>query len=198
MDNPRNSLRFYSTTLAISLFVFLSPVWSQHSAHTHGKAELNLVLQSDRELIAELIAPAESVYGFEHAPRNQEERVKIEAGLNQLKASLSELIAMEKRGACKTIEIAESGYTGDSGTHSKDHHAHKHSKPSKNDHHHTSNHHNVTIRWKLSCGSDLTGQVMILNWSQALADIQHMEVTLLTPTRQEALSFRRSGSKFKL
>ncbi len=210
------------TILMLPLLIFMAPLWGQHGAHTHGRADLNLVLNSDREIVAELIAPAESVYGFEHAPRNAKETEQMNEGLKRLKASLSKMLVFEKKAGCKITEIDEEGYIGavessrqegegSSGT-PEGHEAHGHADHTEKSHAHHGethegkksqaaeggHHRNVAIRWRVLCGADLMGERIIVNWSEALPDIHHIELTLLAPGRQDAISLRRSGAKIRL
>ena len=205
--------------LMLPLLMFVAPLWGQHGAHTHGRAELNLVLNSGREIVAELITPAESVYGFEHTPRNAKETEQMNEGLKRLRSSLANLLVFEKKAACNISEIDEDNYVGavassghdgegSSGTH-EDHEAHGHSGHAEDSHAHhgedhggegaeDSHHRNVMVRWRVSCGTDMTGERITVMWREVLPDIHHIELTLLTPDRQEAISLRRSGTKIRL
>ncbi|MDJ0842374.1 MAG: DUF2796 domain-containing protein [Acidobacteriota bacterium] len=223
MFKKHGSITLNPKTISIlPLLVFIAPLWGQHGAHTHGKAELNLVLNSDREIVAELISPAESVYGFEHAPRNAKETEQMKEGLKRLKASLSNMLVFEKQAVCKITEIDGESYSGavegsrpgGAGSpgisegheahgqteHTEKHHAHHGEKHGGKNSRATedSRHRNVMIRWRVLCGADLTGQRMIVNWSEVLPDIHHIELTLLTQDRQDAISLRRSGAKIRL
>lgn len=208
--------RFLKPSPAILIFLAplsVLPLWGQHAAHSHGKAELNLIQNTDYELIAELIAPAESVYGFEHRPRNQRETQQMEEGLTQLKNSLFVLVSFDKTATCKATDIEDlSDANKNSGaskhaSHDHDHnHKKHHSKPGgssseSNDHHHKSdhsNHRNVMIRWKIQCQQELTGQTIRINWDGVLKGIHRINLTLLTSDRQDAVSLSRSGAKVRL
>ena len=174
--------------LLLTLLLLGAPLWGQHGAHTHGKAELNLILNSDREMVAELITPAESVYGFEHAPRNVKEKEQMSEGLKRLKASLANMLTFEKKINIVTEIAEEKEHTEKSHAH----HGHKHEDAEE------SHHRNVMLRWSIQCDANLIGQKVIVNWREALPDIHHMDVTLLTSDRQEAISLRSSGAKIRL
>ncbi|MEF1185966.1 zinc uptake protein ZrgA [Vibrio sinaloensis] len=45
----------------------------QHEAHVHGEVELNIA-QDGKELLMEITAPGADVVGFEHAPKNDEQK----------------------------------------------------------------------------------------------------------------------------
>lgn len=182
--------------------------WAQHSAHTHGRATLNVVLDQDREIVAELIAPADSVYGFEHQPRNPLEYAQMAEGLNRLKAALAEILVIEGQPKCTLAEIQEEGRHKQA---EKQHGRHDHAKPKNQEDghkhaHHDSHgekeehagHHNVMVRWKLTCKPKLSGRRLIVNWHGALPNVHHIDLVLLTPDRQEAVDLTKSGSKVYL
>jgi hypothetical protein len=55
----------------------------QQGAHVHGVAELNLAVDGQRLLI-ELRSPAMNLVGFEHAPKDAEQRAAVEAARSAL------------------------------------------------------------------------------------------------------------------
>lgn len=179
------------------LFMLVMPTHGQHHAHTHGRAALNLVLNTDRELMVELIAPAESVYGFEHAPRNAQESAQMQAGIEKLKAAGSKLLVFKAELSCQTEVRTEAGYTGAKTTAKPDHHGHDHHDHA-DAHSPKDQHHDVMLRWLIRCESNLNGQEMSIHWQDVLSDIHHVEVTVLTADRQEALSLKRSGQTVRL
>lgn len=63
---------------------FDRPARVHTSAHEHGRAELSLVL-AGRELVLELTAPADSITGFEHAPRSGAHERRLAAALATLR-----------------------------------------------------------------------------------------------------------------
>jgi len=49
-----------------------------HAAHVHGVGHLAIAIDSDGQLQAELVAPGDSVFGFEHAPQTADDRATVE------------------------------------------------------------------------------------------------------------------------
>ena len=49
----------------------------EHEAHEHGVAELNIVLDQS-VIVIQLLSPAVNLVGFEHAPRDDEQKLLIE------------------------------------------------------------------------------------------------------------------------
>ena len=74
-------------------FLFLLPLTSfaseqtefrQHVSHVHGIAQLNLAL-ANNELLIEFESPAADIVGFEHEPRNDNEKAAYQKALGILR-----------------------------------------------------------------------------------------------------------------
>ncbi|CAM2005692.1 ZrgA family zinc uptake protein [Acanthopleuribacter pedis] len=183
-------------TLPILFLLAAPPCAAQHAAHTHGKAELNLVVGEDHQIVAELIVPAGSVYGFEHAARNPLEVARKEAGLNKLKAALASMLVLHRKAGCAVTVLGEV----EEQAHPHHDHGHAHARHDRGGHSktHETDHHNVMVHWTLQCGSTLRDQQLTVNWREVLPDIHQITVVLLTPDRQERLDLHKSGTVIRL
>ncbi|MEO5343231.1 MAG: DUF2796 domain-containing protein [Gammaproteobacteria bacterium SHHR-1] len=76
----------------------------QHSAHVHGQAQLNLVLDGDTLLI-ELQSPAANLLGFEHAPRTAEQREYLQHTAEGLRQA-QRLFVFTPQDACQLQQVA--------------------------------------------------------------------------------------------
>ncbi|MDZ7842777.1 MAG: DUF2796 domain-containing protein [Gammaproteobacteria bacterium] len=97
----------------------------EHDAHVHGVANLDLAVESN-QLMAELRAPAMNIVGFEHAPRNDEQRRAVEQAAAWLKDGEQWLI-LPAAAACRpeASRVASSLLdTGDADSHDHDSHDH--------------------------------------------------------------------------
>lgn len=73
----------------------------EHSAHVHGIARLTLAMQGTTlEIMLE--SPADSLFGFEHAPATPEEQARADKVLAQLKDSRLLFNVAEKAGCATT------------------------------------------------------------------------------------------------
>lgn len=63
--------------LAAGVLVCCATVAHAHRAHVHGEAELNVGVEGN-DLFVELVAPAESLLGFERAPRDTAEEAQLQ------------------------------------------------------------------------------------------------------------------------
>lgn len=82
------------------LFVFGLTVTAQ--SHEHGKAELDIAIEGVL-LKAELHSPAESTFGFEHAPKTDREKRTVSAALDVLRTKGAELIIVPPEFGCKFL-----------------------------------------------------------------------------------------------
>jgi hypothetical protein len=88
---------------AALLAALAAPLALAHRAHVHGVADLDVAVDGGRLSVA-LTAPAADVVGFEHAPRNDEQR-KAVAVAEQLLESHAELFAMPPAARCRFLSV---------------------------------------------------------------------------------------------
>ncbi|WP_404356546.1 DUF2796 domain-containing protein [Methylotuvimicrobium sp. KM1] len=95
--------------LFLSLCLFSGATLAEkrhHEAHTHGIAELNIVIENDTVLI-EFESPAVNLIGFEHKPRNDAQRLELQNALALLNDV--DIIASFEKGKCHAAETHISG-----------------------------------------------------------------------------------------
>lgn len=82
----------------------------RHDVHVHGTAQATLVVDA-ASLAFELSVPGMDAIGFEHAPRDDAERARLDAALAALEDS-GRWLAFEPAGACTatTAEARGQGY----------------------------------------------------------------------------------------
>ncbi len=93
----------------LSLCLFSAPTLAEkrhHDAHTHGAAELNIVIENDTVLI-EFESPAVNLIGFEHKPRNDAQQLELQNALALLNDV--DIIASFEKGECRAAETHISG-----------------------------------------------------------------------------------------
>jgi hypothetical protein len=102
-----------------------------HKAHVHGEGKFFLT-QEGNELEVALEIPADSVVGFEHAPRTKKQKAAIKRAKKTFKNPKA-FIAFPKKAKCRFDEVEVEA------PHEDDHDQHHHSKK-KDDHHHGEKH----------------------------------------------------------
>ena len=94
-------------------FIFgllFSPLaWSQASsldAHVHGEAELTIAFEGQR-IEMQLVSPAANIFGFEHAPKNDEQNEQVNRAETILKSAdtLFQFSGGDCQSTSQTLEI---------------------------------------------------------------------------------------------
>lgn len=84
--------------LLLPFFLGYPAFAQEQKAHIHGSSTLLVALESD-ELVVELSAPADSIVGFEHTPKNEAQERQVDAALVVLK-SPTQLFALPAVAGC--------------------------------------------------------------------------------------------------
>ena len=118
-------------------FIFgllFSPLaWSQASsldAHVHGEAELTIAFEGQR-IEMQLVSPAANIFGFEHAPKNDEQNEQVHRAESILKSAdtLFQFSGGDCKNTSQTLEIPFSHEEASHEEHANEEHGHdeKHS-----------------------------------------------------------------------
>lgn len=142
----------------------------EHGAHVHGMAGLNLAIEG-HEVVAELISPAMNLVGFEHPPRDAEERETVRRAVAALEDAGNRLI-LPAPAACRLesvrVESALLEGAGDDehAAHEETGHDHEEHDDHQDDHQddHGDAHAEFEVRYAFHC--------------DAPGEISHIEVAL--------------------
>lgn len=101
----------------ILLSLLLSSAWVclAGERHEHGRAELDVAIEG-LSLTAEFHSPADSILGFEHAPRTAKEKQAASAALETLRARGGELLLLPAEAACQFLP-GKAGIAAEAGGH---------------------------------------------------------------------------------
>ena len=169
-------------------------------AHEHGVARLGLAVDGTR-LTVDLQLPAESVFGFERAPRSAEERAAVAEALDRLRTGGAGLLAFPDGAAC-TLDSAEvqapevvQGDDAGEDQHAQDDEAHVHAEdeahePTEDEaHEHAEDegpqHEEVRLLASLTCPSEPIGPAS-LRFADFLPDVEQVDLTVVTAAGQAA------------
>ena len=153
-------------------------------AHEHGIARLGLAVDGTR-LTVDLQLPAESVFGFEHAPRSAEERATVAEALDRLRTGGARLIVFPDGVAC-TLDSAEmEAPEGMEDDHAgEDQHAHE-----DEGHQHEEDagpqHTEVRLLASLTCSREPLGPAS-LRFADVLPDVEQVDLTVFTAAGEAA------------
>ena len=96
------TLMISSSALATSVFASENE-HREHGAHQHGQAQLNVILENN-DLMVMLETPAMNVFGFEHEPKNAEQKKVVKLAVKDLE-NISPYIKTDKSAECKIVKI---------------------------------------------------------------------------------------------
>lgn len=93
--------RLAGAAWACTLFLAAVPLGAHaHGPHEHGRAALEVVIDGDTATFA-LRVPADDVVGFEHAPRTDAQRQRVEEALTRLRDA-SSVLEMPADAGCSS------------------------------------------------------------------------------------------------
>ena len=169
-------------------------------AHEHGIARLGLAVDGTR-LTVDLQLPAESVFGFERAPRSEEERATVAEALDRLRTGGAGLIAFPDGASCAldSAEVeAPEGMEGDQegeDQHAQEDEGHQHAEDEGHEHtedeghQHTEDegiqHTEVRLLASLTCSREPTGPAS-LRFADVLPDVVQVDLTVFTAAGEAA------------
>lgn len=211
------------TPLAIGLTLAISGTahaenFRQHDAHVHGQVEFN-VAQDGNELLVEITAPGADVVGFEHAPKTDEQKHKIEDAVAQLNKPAT-IFTLTSHAGC-TIEHKSVTHTlGEEEHDDHDHEKHDHDKHDHDEHDHEKHEHDnhgdeahddhadhedhegghgeFTIEYHYDCNDINKLSVIETQWFQHFPATESIRANILTDMKQAAVDLNQGNTKIKL
>ncbi len=177
-------------------------------AHEHGIARLGLAVDGTR-LTVDLQLPAESVFGFERAPRSEEERATVAEALDRLRTGGAGLIAFPDGAICAldSAEVeAPEDMAGDQegeDQHAQEDEGHQHEEDEGHQHEEDESHQHeedeshqhtedegpqhteVRLLASLTCSSEPIGPAS-LRFADILPDVVQVDLTVFTAAGEAA------------
>ena len=81
-----------------------TPAAAAQTAHVHGRGQVHIAIEDDRVYLA-LASPGADIVGFEHAPRNAEQRAAVATALDKF-GDPAELLRFTPAADCRVIRAA--------------------------------------------------------------------------------------------
>jgi len=160
--------------LAASLLLS-APLHAQAKAHTHGLAELDIVIEG-RTGTLEFRAPAEDIIGFEREPRTPAERWQRDLALLRLRTRMREMVRFDPSLGC-TLKATGIHADGDDHDHAAEARAGGHAE--------------IHGEFALSCERPPAGQEIRFAFSTVFPSIRTVQVQLLSDDRQDGRRIER-------
>jgi ABC-type nickel/cobalt efflux system permease component RcnA len=180
------SLLLVLAALSIPALMAASPE-RHHGAHVHGQATATLA-QDGRHLSLSMVIPGINLVGFEHPPRNDEQREQFESVKAMLEAG--DWLVSDPAGSCQDVkvELATPGFG----------HDHDHEHAHKNGHSHDHDHAEFRLEVALECGRPERLAWIELDLFEAFPGNEAIRLDLLTERRADRLRLGPGESRIDL
>lgn len=149
--------------LSAGLALIPSALLSQTKPHVHGQATLDIGIEGSAGTI-EFRAPADDLYGFEHAPRTAAERAARDSAFARLRRDGATLVRFEPSLGC-TLTATAVGSTEEKRGHG-----------------------DIRATYALSCRKAPAGKPVTFGFSKAFPGVRTVKVQLVSDTAQVGLT----------
>jgi hypothetical protein len=196
-----------STVLGLNLLAIQATEFRHHEAHEHGVAHMNVAFEG-YELYIEFISPAANIVGFEHHPRTEEQKSAVKKAMATLTAG--EMLFVLSPGAEGSLvaSTVNTDIEKDSEHESGQAHAHEqdespkateHDKQRRHKEHNEADererHSEFKAEYHIVCKQPEKLAHMDVMLFGTFPGIEHIEVQLLTATKQAALKLTAKDNK---
>ena len=171
-------------------------------AHTHGDAELAVVLEKGSVTI-ELDTPLYNILGFEHAPETQAQKAAALQAALQLTRS-SDLFEFNSKANCKNLsqdqnislfdkaEADEHSGHDDEGHDEENHHEDHDDEEDQDEAHKDDAHNDVLLTYEFKCEHPLKLSHLNVNLFEFFEELSQVDVTFLGPATQKQVTLTRT------
>lgn len=163
---PSRSLRTTVLPTALVLLALAPHGAVDAQGHVHGEATLDIGIEG-RTGIVEFRSPADNIYGFERAPRNDAERARRDAALMQLRTQPLSMVRFDRAFNCALVPSAVAVHDEADG------------------------HGEVRARYLLSCQRPPAGGAISFAFSERFPGVESVKVQLVSDTAQVGLTVVR-------
>ena len=177
-----------------------------HEAHEHGVATLNVAVEGNNIYI-EFSSPAANIVGFEHHPRTHEQKHAVEEAVKTLQAGDALFILSGGSNSRMVKSKVDTDINEDTDHHTESEHGHAEEKHHGKEEHHDKEHSEAdeherhsefTAEYHFVCKNpNKLSQIDVMLF-QVFPGIEHIEVQLLTETKQTAVELTAKENKIKL
>ncbi|MGF1786145.1 DUF2796 domain-containing protein [Photobacterium swingsii] len=191
--------------------------YRQHGAHVHGVVELNIA-QDANALLVEITAPGADVVGFEHAPKNDEQKKALNNALKTL-AQPQQLLTFSAGAQCTLVDtlVTETLTAHDEHAHhnhdhnehaAHDHDSHDHAEHAAHDHnshdhaehaahdHDSHDHGEFSAQYTFNCDNIETLTNMQSDWFKHFTSTEKITIQAITNKGQKAGQLTPAQTQF--
>jgi hypothetical protein len=171
-----------------------------HEAHEHGVAHLNVAVEGDNIYI-EFTSPAANIVGFEHHPRTNEQKDAVKDAVTKLQKGDALFLLTAKSDSQLVKSSVDTDIDKDAGHHSESEHAHEEKEHYDKEHGEADEHERHSefkAEYHFVCKKpDKLSQIDVKLFS-IFPGIEHIEVQLLSKTKQTAMELTAKKNKIAL
>ena len=160
----------------------------------------------DNELLIEFISPAANITGFEHQPKTEQQKIAVNEAIETLKAGEKLFVMPPSAGSSLIKSNVDTELESHAEHESEDKHNHgssdHHAEKEKHDkEHHKEDEHEQHSEFKavyrFACKNPDKLTHIDVKLFRIFEGIEHIEVQLLTPTKQTALELTKDNDKIE-
>jgi hypothetical protein len=179
----------------LTLFEVQAIEYRHHEAHKHGVARLNVAVDGNNIYI-EFFSPAANIVGFEHPPRNHDQKEAVKGAVNKLQEG-DALFILPAGSEGKLVKSSvDTDIDKDADHHSESEHAHGEEEHSEADEH--ERHSEFKAAYHFVCKKPNRLSQIGVKLLRVFPGIEHIEVQLITETKQTAVELTAKNSKILL
>lgn len=156
-------------------------------AHHHGSAKLGMAFDGGNGRL-DLKVSADSIFGFERAPKNDRERKIVESQYALLEGKISEMVVFAPELACQFTKEKIS-------RESDSDHEESSAKKSKAKH---SEHSDVLAVFSIKCNKSPLDSKITFNIQKHFPKIQEVDAAVVVGNMQKSLEIKNSGTSLDL
>ncbi|MCX6118561.1 MAG: DUF2796 domain-containing protein [Proteobacteria bacterium] len=178
--------------VACNLGIFLPKVAtarSGHKAHEHGRAALNVAVE-DKKVVFEFESPSESIYGFEHEAKTDEQKKTRDAAVQILKESVDKIFIFESKLGCSVTSNSVEPFV------TEDDHDDHHKKNSKAKH--SGEHSEVHAAYTATCKESPAGSQLQVDLVSLFPKLKSIKVQVVGDKSQGSFKLSKTMNKIKL
>jgi len=163
------------------------------SAHEHGHGLLSVAVDGN-DLVIELEIPAMNVFGFEHAPETDEQRLAVEEAVDTFRRG-DTLFVPPEGAACgiENVDVALAGMSQDE--HEGEGEGHDHGDKNEDE---SDGHSELHGEYHFRCAEPGALDSLEVRLFDHLKGMEELDVQIVTPTLQTATELSRGSVKLKL
>ena len=171
-----------------------------HEAHEHGVASLNVAVEGN-SIYMEFFSPAANIVGFEHHPRTREQKDAVKEAVKKLQEGDALFILSNGSTSRLVKSRVDTDIDKDADHHSESEHGHGKEEHHDKEHGETDEHERHSefeAQYHFVCKKPNKLLQIDVKLFEVFPGIEHIEVQLITETKQTAVELTAKKNKISL